>query len=159
MDIKTIIITDPSYILTEDEYSYLGNLSLDQKDISFSGFADTFAGEVEKFLQDKLGFEDAMVAYIGCGSWSNTLHSASKKVDIIQSDFDSHTGLVVVSTYHPKMKTLLEEMPPFCYSIADVPEDTIYTIDRKNKDWTVILLSSPEKFLYAKTSETSDSDF
>ena len=144
MKTKEIIITDPCYILPNEEWDKALN-------------ASDFPTKLTQVMHD-FGYKDAVVDETGFGDWTNLMHSASPDAVVKQKEFCADSGMVCVTTLTPLVKKHLD-VAPYCYAVCEVPLDAEYTIDKSNPNWSVVLIHSPEKILYAKSAEDEDGEF
>lgn len=147
---KTLFITDPSYLIPSEKWSEL----VDKQD------EDTITNLIISYFVDN-NIKPLAVGATGYGDWSNQVHSASERVDIVQPEFGADAGLVCVVEGTPAAILALHEnkIASHAFATLNVPGDTRVTINYDNPNWTVLLFHSPDGTLLAKTSEDEDSEF
>ena len=141
MKTKTIIITDPCYILNNEDWDelcekYLGEES-EEGDFEFN---------VAKKLQEISGDEKAVVGQTGFGDWENEIDGQT---------FFADSGMVCVVEETDKLKKYMAEPLPFGGAARlKVPETAFYELSFLNSRWTKVIIW--EEDFSKKIAESAD---
>lgn len=129
---KKYVITDPCYILTNEEWKdacqYVDDL-------------DKFENEIALKLTN-LTSESAEAAYTKVGDWSNELKKNFSRMDdckLIQSYFAADSGMVCGCLYNDEVIKRLEGINPDCYAIIEVDSNSqVNIIMDKDSEATIV---------------------
>lgn len=153
----TYIITDPSYILTRDEWSKCCEIL--NTDKPYSEVQEQFNLEIQMYLKDISKDPRAYSSDTLIGDWTNSVHGPN----VIQSEFCADAGMVCVVEYTEEIQRRIgihndgKPLPEFCYALfeAEGPltinseeiggQLQLYITDNNNHEWT---LDNPEEEEY-----------
>ena len=120
---KTIIVTDPCYILDDKTWDELGNKY---------GWDDEFVDKLGEKLREISGDDKAVVGTTGFGDWEN---------EIAGHSFYADSGLVCVVKETEALKDYLKELLPLGGAARlEVPEDAFYELNFMNPHWTKVII-------------------
>ena len=146
---KTYIITDPSYILTQDEWFKCCKILDTNK--NYSEVQEQFNLKVQMKLKDVSGDNNAWCNDTLIGDWTNSIHGP----DIIQSEFAADAGMVCICEYTDEVQRRIstsvdgKPLPISCYGLfkangpLSITEDEVsdqlqlYIHDSTRCEWTL----------------------
>lgn len=137
---KTIIVTDPCYILTNRDWDGLCKKYLSNSD---DGLVE-FRNQVQKVLRIISGDEKALADDTGYGDWVNSIDGQM---------FYADSGMVCVVEYTDKLKKYLEKediMLPTGVAYVETGDDVTYRIDRKNPEWSRVIIHNGSKIIISE---------
>ena len=126
---KTIIVTDPCYLITNKDWdglcnSYLkGNKGLDK-----------LKEMVQEVLRVISGDDKALAGETGFGDWENAIDGC---------EFYADSGMVCIVENTNKLIKYLEKekiMLPLGVAYVEMEDDVTYQIDTSNPEWSIVRL-------------------
>lgn len=132
---KTIIVTDPCYIIKDSEWDDACRYCFrDKWGKNIIEETAKFSGFITSLLRVISGDEKAIADGTGFGDWTN---------EIDGQEFYADSGMVSICEYSSKLKKYLEKnniMLPMG-AFLKVSEDATYEIDTSNPNWSVVKIT------------------
>lgn len=146
---ETLLITDPCYILTHEEWdTFFREVRRAGKDLN-TNEVDLYLME---YLKETYGFTKGITYSTGYGDWSNAVLSTESGKEELISRFTADAGMVAVFTADDVTRLLVQRNEVACKSlrelneehyIATIPNFTgtvkmVQEVDSAGNYWTVI---------------------
>ena len=144
---KKIFVTDPCYIIGEDDWGEMCEMA----DASQEDWQDCFESLVQSSLRRISGDEKAVAGRTGFGDWTN---------EIDGKPFCADSGMVCVVENTDLLKQYMDDekcaFAPGTMAYLEVEDDASYEIDRTNPKWSVVKIKSGDKSIPWMTSLTDE---
>lgn len=127
---KTALVTDPCYLISDREWSEICESTLKGEDDT-SQLGD-FRRSVQELLKVISGDSSAVAEYTGFGDWVNEIDGQT---------FYADSGMVCVVENTPKLKEYLEKegiVLPLGVAYIEAEDNARYEIDKSNPNWSVV---------------------
>ena len=134
---KTILVTDPCYILTNRDWDGLCKKYLSNGDDGLSEFRN----QVQEVLRVISGDEKALAGDTGYGDWVNSIDGQM---------FYADSGMVCIVEYTDKLKKYLEREDislPTGVAYVETGNDVTYKIDTKDPNWSRVIIHNGSKII------------
>ena len=129
MEKKKIVVTDPCYIMSHEDWTKCGDAAEKQRDEHKREWEEAFHEIVTQRLTELSGHK-AYATSTGFGDWDN---------DIDGQSFCADSGMVCVCYLTDEMQKMLDESPnKGIAAIITVEGDIKVNFDYSNLDWTVV---------------------
>ena len=129
MEKKKIVVTDPRYIMSNEDWTKCGDAAEKQRDEHKREWEEAFHEIVTQRLTELSGHK-AYATSTGFGDWDN---------DIDGQFFCADSGMVCVCYLTDEMQKMLDESPnKEIAAIITVEGDIKVNFDYSNLDWTVV---------------------
>ena len=140
---KQYIVTDPCYIIGNEEWSKICDQCSNNGDWNDDKF-NSLCSDALKVLS---GTKDACACHTGFGDWSNAMHCSNDN-KVIQCDFFADSGMVCVVEYNDKIKAALKSKDNERLvdedvggaAIIECDGDVKIEFDTEDPDWTVVYI-------------------
>lgn len=148
---KTIIVTDPCYILEDEEWSrlcdkYLASTAKESEDLDF-------AQAVQKDLESISGDTKAVVGETKVGDWVNRMAGEG----VLEEQFAADSGLVCVVELTDGLSRYWEKygspVAPGCVARLEVPDNAFYELNFLGEKTKVNIWADEFKTLLAHSEE------
>ena len=149
---KKYVITDPCYILTNEEW----------KDAcQYVDDWDKFENEIALKLTNLTG-ESAEVADTKVGDWSNELKKNFRDMDdckLVQPYFAADSGMVCGCLYNDEVAKRLKDGNSDCYAIIEVDSNSqVDIIMDKDSEATIVRVEVDHCEVFTSRDESEDED-
>ena len=146
---KHIYITDPCYLISDDDWDSL--LRKADKETTSEAWGKTFDKGVTDFLRNKFKDKKAVAGSTGFGDWVNSING---------HEFCADSGMVCVYEVTPELKAYLKEndisVNPLCVAGMRVHEDTEYEIDQTKPSWSLVKIKTPRHLYISEQTEDEE---
>ena len=142
---KTVIVTDPCYLITDRDWSGMCNecFNKEQGDDGLVKFRD----RVQELLRVISGDETAVAGDTGFGDWQN---------EIDEKMFYADSGMVCVVELTEKLEKYMEKWnvhPSLGVAYLTVYDDAKYRIDTTDPQWSVVWVESEREVFHSLLPE------
>ncbi len=142
---KKIIVTDPCYLITNEDWD---KLIKEAEQDSGENWIDCFDKIVTKYLVKVSGDSYAVAGSTGFGDWMN---------EIDGMEFGADSGMVCVVENTANLKQYIKDnnisILPGLSALIPVDDDATYEIDQSNPHWSVVRIHSGNEMIESLAPE------